>query len=82
MERRPMKESVLSELLRIEHEFDVKVLYACEAGSRAWGFPSIDSDLDVRFLYINRPEWYLSIVQERDVIEMPICHNLDINWWD
>ena len=49
---------VLDALERVE---GVAVLLAVESGSRAWGFPSVDSDYDVRFIYIRRPEWYLSI---------------------
>ena len=36
--------SVGKELRRIEQAYDVRVLYACESGSRAWGFASQDSD--------------------------------------
>lgn len=43
-------------LQEIEQEHDVKVIYACEAGSRAWGIHSADSDYAVRFLYIHRSE--------------------------
>lgn len=32
-----MKEKILDSLNRIEREKGVKVLYACESGSRAWG---------------------------------------------
>ena len=39
----------LDALERVE---GVAVLLAVESGSRAWGFPSIDSDYDVRFIYI------------------------------
>ncbi len=77
-----MKEIILQSLKQIETDFDVKVLYACESGSRAWGFPSKDSDFDVRFIYIHRPEWYLSIDQKRDVIELPINDLLDISGWE
>ncbi|WP_066052612.1 nucleotidyltransferase domain-containing protein [Robertmurraya korlensis] len=66
-----MKEHIIEVLQQIEREYDVKVLYACESGSRAWGFPSRDSDFDVRFLYVHNKEWYLSIDQGRDVIEVP-----------
>ncbi|PKM24787.1 MAG: nucleotidyltransferase, partial [Gammaproteobacteria bacterium HGW-Gammaproteobacteria-12] len=44
-----MRARVLEELERVERERNVKVLYACESGSRAWGFASPDSDYDVRF---------------------------------
>jgi len=62
----------------------VKILYACESGSRAWGFESADSDYDVRFIYVHNRDWYLQIDAERqrDVIELPIDNLLDINGWD
>lgn len=77
-----MKEKIIEELKNIEVTYGVKILFACESGSRAWGFPSKDSDYDVRFIYIHPPEWYLSIVEKRDVIELPINNLLDINGWD
>lgn len=77
-----IKQTILEELKRIEREEGVRILYACESGSRAWGFPSRDSDYDVRFLYIRPVEWYLSIFDKRDVIERPISDRLDINGWD
>jgi uncharacterized protein len=73
---------ILEELIRIEKEENVQILYACESGSRAWGFPSQDSDYDVRFIYIRPIDWYLSIFEKRDVIERPISDLLDINGWD
>lgn len=39
-------------LKEVEKKNNVKILYACETGSRAWGFPSPDSDYDVRFIYM------------------------------
>jgi len=68
----------------IEDEHSLKILYACESGSRAWGFESQDSDYDVRFIYVHPPDWYLSIDLEwkRDVLELPIDDHLDINGWD
>lgn len=79
-----MHSLIRQKLKEIESEYDVKILYACESGSRAWGFPSADSDFDVRFLYLHRPEWYLSINLEhkRSVIERPIHDRLDISGWD
>ena len=68
----------------IEKQNGVKVLYACESGSRAWGFASTDSDFDVRFIYLRPVEWYLSVDLEerRDVIEMPLEGDWDVNGWD
>ena len=77
-------DAVLQQLHEIEVKHGVRVLYACESGSRAWGFASADSDYDVRFIYSHPQEWYLSIDLEhrRDVIEMPIDSELDISGWD
>ncbi|CAM3915072.1 nucleotidyltransferase domain-containing protein [Mesobacillus zeae] len=85
-----MREHIQEALRQIEKDFDVKVLYACESGSRAWGFPSKDSDYDVRFIYVHRKNWYLSIDHKRDVIEipardsisMPIDDLLDMSGWE
>ncbi|MFZ6654831.1 nucleotidyltransferase domain-containing protein [Undibacterium sp. TJN19] len=69
-------------LQRIEHSHDVKVLFACESGSRGWGFASPDSDYDVRFIYVNKLDWYLSVSPERDVIELPVNEIYDVSGWD
>ncbi|GAB5388118.1 MAG: nucleotidyltransferase domain-containing protein [Alphaproteobacteria bacterium] len=66
----------------IEATHDVRILFAIESGSRAWGFPSPDSDYDARFVYAHRRDWYLSLTPGRDVIELPIEDELDINGWD
>lgn len=73
---------ILENLKHIEQEHDVRILYAVESGSRAWGFASRNSDYDVRFIYIHQPNWYLSIRDRRDVIECPISNDLDISGWD
>ena len=59
------------ELDAIEAASAVRVLYACESGSRAWGFASADSDHDVRAVYVHPRDWYLSIDLDRrdDVID-------------
>ena len=59
-----------------------RILLAVESGSRAWGFPSPDSDYDVRFIYVRPIEHYLKLEQNRDVIELPINDLLDMNGWD
>jgi len=81
-----IKETIRKEILlrldQIEKEEQVKIFYACESGSRAWGFPSINSDYDIRFIYSRPISWYLSIDEKRDVIEKPINDEIDLNGWD
>ena len=77
-----MKEKITKKLSIIEKEYNVKIIYACESGSRAWGFESTDSDYDVRFIYSHDLDWYLSVEDRRDVIEKPPDGVLDINGWD
>lgn len=77
-----MKTHIQTELNRIESERRVRVLYAAESGSRAWGFASRDSDFDVRFIYAHERDWYFSIERQRDVIEEPLGDQLDIRGWD
>jgi hypothetical protein len=78
----PFSVQIQQRLQTIEQEQSVSIFWACESGSRAWGFPSPDSDFDIRFLYIHRQEWYLSVDNKREVIEYPIEGELDINGWD
>lgn len=78
-----MFERIREELRNIEQSHGVKILYACESGSRAWGFPSKDSDYDVRFIYVHKPDWYLAIDQQADVIEVSLDDGmLDMSGWD
>ncbi|GHU05066.1 hypothetical protein FACS1894205_4350 [Alphaproteobacteria bacterium] len=75
-------------LSKAEEENQVKILYACETGSRGWGFASADSDFDVRFVYVHEQDWYLCVApdEKRDVLEPGIenthAGELDINGWD
>jgi uncharacterized protein len=59
-----------------------RILLAVESGSRAWGFPSPDSDFDCRFIYVRSTEEYLSLFPPRDVIEFAPNPLLDVNGWD
>jgi predicted nucleotidyltransferase len=70
------------ELEVIEKDEAVCIVYACESGSRAWGFESQDSDYDVRFIYLHPPEWYLRVMPGPSVIERPPDAVLDISGWD
>ena len=66
-----IERQIMDRLAAIESEDGVTIVYACEAGSRAWGFESPDSDYDVRFVYARPRDWYLSfdVERRRDVIE-------------
>ena len=79
-----IKTEILNRLAAAETEHDVRIVYACESGSRAWGFASPDSDYDVRFVYVRPPRWYLSfdVERRRDVIEYPIEDEIDCGGWD
>ena len=73
---------IVQQIQAIEASHNITVLYACESGSRGWGFASTDSDYDVRFIYVHRLPWYVQVTPGRDVIEVPISGDLDINGWD
>lgn len=77
-----MHELILSELHQIEKTNNVKIIFAIESGSRAWGFGSPDSDYDVRFVYVKNRDNYLKLDQSSDVIEWRLDDVLDINGWD
>lgn len=77
-----VRTNIEARLSAIEAKHGVRVLYACESGSRGWGFASPDSDYDVRFIYVQPLSWYLRVSPHRDVIELPISDELDINGWE
>lgn len=77
-----VRAAVLGKLAALEHEAGVRILYACESGSRGWGFASPDSDYDVRFIYVRRLSDYLRITPVRDVIEETPGPVFDVNGWD
>ncbi len=76
------KEQILHNLAKIEKDYNVKILFAAESGSRAWGFDSPDSDWDIRFIYVNNLEWYLTVDKRRDVIEVMGEDGFDAAGWD
>lgn len=75
-------ELIEKELLNIELAHKVEILYACESGSRAWGFPSPNSDYDVRFIYAQDLEWHLSLLDKKDTIDLTIHEDLDMGGWE
>lgn len=69
-------------LTTIRADFDVHIPLAIESGSRAWGFPSPDSDFDCRFVYVRSAAAHLTPWPIRDVIETPLINEIDLNGWD
>lgn len=77
-----MVETIQQKLLELEQLHHIRILYACESGSRAWGFASPDSDFDVRFIYARRRDDYLNISDIADTLSLPVNEVLDISGWD
>ena len=77
-----IQDSIHHKLKEIEQQKNAQILFASESGSRAWGFPSQDSDYDVRFIYAHEPNWYLSVVPRKDVIDIAIDGDMDMGGWD
>lgn len=77
-----MKQFITDKLSAVEKENDIKILFACESGSRGWGFPSPDSDYDVRFIYVRPYRYYLSVMERADDLNFAISGDLDMYGWD
>lgn len=77
-----MTGEIQKELLRLEAQHDIKILYAVESGSRAWGFASTDSDWDVRYIYVHRLDWYLKIDDNKDNQEEILPNDIDLAGWE
>jgi len=77
-----MTEEIKKELLKLERQHDIKILYAVESGSRAWGFASTDSDWDVRYIYIHNLDWYLEIDDKKDSQEKILPNEIDLSGWE
>lgn len=79
-----VRTEILRRLANAETEHNVRILFAIESGSRAWGFASPNSDYDVRFVYMHEPQWYqaVDLEERRDVIEYEITDDIDLNGWD
>jgi predicted nucleotidyltransferase len=84
---------VCKALSALEQEMGIHVLFAAESGSRMWGFPSKDSDYDVRFIYARSAQYYAyreylsrDDLNGRDTVEWftksPQGDDLDLHGWD
>ncbi len=78
-----MRRRISDKLAGLARAEGIRILYAAESGSRAWGFGSPDSDYDVRFIYARALDWYLRLQPGRDVVEAGIDADLiDLSGWD
>ena len=77
-----MYQSIQTKLHQIATSEPLHLLLAVESGSRAWGFPSPDSDYDVRAIYIKQPENYLCIDEQKDTFEYIENQWFDVGGWD
>jgi predicted nucleotidyltransferase len=77
-----MTSRITSALANLEATHNIRILYACESGSRAWGFPSPDSDYDVRFIYVQPLAWYLGLDEGPDTLNFPVDDELDLAGWE
>lgn len=59
----------------------LKLVYAAESGSRAWGFASKDSDYDIRFIFAKPIDAYLSLHDGMQDIQYQ-HEDLDYSGWD
>ncbi len=77
-----MLTTIKKHLEQIAQQHQVKIVYACESGSRGWGFASPDSDYDLRFIYLQPAAQYLKIYEAGDSLDFTLEGDLDINGWD
>lgn len=78
-----MQQEIQQEIDRVEREKGIRILYAAESGSRAWGFASPDSDYDVRLIYTYPKDQYIQIKAIGQDINLPIDENLiDLSGWE
>ena len=54
-------QSIKERFSQIEKRENIRIIYACESGNRAWGFASPDSDYDVRFVFVRPVQDYLRV---------------------
>lgn len=79
-----MRKAILARLRAVERTHNVSIVYAVEAGSRAYGLHTPKSDYDVRFIFVHRPSVYLSVrdATKHETITVSGNASLDMSGWD
>lgn len=77
-----MLKQIEKALKDIAQQHNCTILFACESGSRAWGFASPDSDYDIRFIYVHPLEWYFRLEKQKDTIDAMLPGDLDFSGWE
>ncbi|MBK1879867.1 nucleotidyltransferase domain-containing protein [Pelagicoccus mobilis] len=77
-----MIQQIEDTIRQLEAERNIEVLFACESGSRAWGFASPDSDYDLRFIYAHQKDWHLQLQKRDDYIDLMLPNDLDLSGWE
>lgn len=63
-----MKTETIKKLCQeLEGQFGIRIIYVAEAGSRAWGYSTPESDYDVRLIYVQLP-WLKQLDNGLDTI--------------
>lgn len=65
-----MKDKILQKLHSLEQQYNITILLTVDGGSYEYGYASPDSDHDVRFIYVNLPDYYFAITPKADNIEV------------
>jgi len=76
------RSEVSRRLREVEAERNLRIVFACESGSRAWGFASTDSDFDVRFIFVRPTEDYLKLTPPKDAFDLHQDQDFDLAGWD
>lgn len=77
-----VRPEVARRLREVETQRNLRILFACESGSRAWGFASTDSDFDVRFIFTRPANDYLSLTPPKDAFDLHQDQDFDLAGWD
>ena len=76
-----MEKEIVKLIKEVEKKYNIKIIWAIESGSRAWGFSSEDSDYDIRCMHIGKRDDYLGLfpppLQVNEKTDV-----LDLESWD